>query len=75
VDARGARHDPAVQGPVPLDRRKLLAELFADAESHGLGVLTVGFVAHRGQHDAAADFIEARLLFVTDAAAQRGDLR
>ena len=59
----------------PLPYRRVLAELFADAEAHNLGVLTVGFVAHRGQHDAAADFIEARLPFVTDAAAQRGDLR
>jgi hypothetical protein len=57
-----------------LAHRKLLAELFADAEAHGLGYLEVGFRAHPGQQDAAADYIEARLPFVTDAAVQRGDL-
>ena len=34
----------------------------------------VGFTAHPGQQHAAADFIEARLDFVTDAAVARGDL-
>ena len=58
----------------PLAYRKLLAELFADAESHGLGHLEVGFRAHPGQQDAAADYIGSRTEWAADRAVERGDL-
>jgi len=65
---------PPSTGPVPLAHRKLLAELFADAESHGLGYLEVGFRAHPGQQDAAADYIGSRAEWAAVKAVERGDL-
>lgn len=59
----------------PLAYRKLLAELFADAEAHGLGYLEVGFRAHPGQQDAAADYIGSRAEWAAVKAVERGASR
>lgn len=40
--------------------RRLLAEIFADAEDHGLGTWGPSFTATPGKVDEAAAFIESR---------------
>lgn len=46
--------------PVPVEWRALLAEVFVEAERHGLGTFDPGFRATPGREDAAAAFIGAR---------------
>lgn len=48
----------------PVKFRLILAELFGEAESKGLGTLHVGFTATPGMENEAADYIERRTEFV-----------
>lgn len=50
----------------PLSWRRVLAEVFADAEAKGLGEMHIGFTAREGVQDQAADFIGARCRFLAD---------
>jgi hypothetical protein len=47
-------------GPASIEGRLWLAELLAEAERRGLGVLVVDFVPTPGEELRAADFIERR---------------
>lgn len=46
--------------------RRLLAEIFADAEDHGLGVWTITFAAADGKTELACKFIEARAALLAE---------
>ncbi len=52
--------------PMPVQFRLVLAELFGEAESKGLGTLHVGFTATPGHEEEAADYIGARTAFVAE---------
>jgi hypothetical protein len=46
--------------------RRLLAEIFADAEDHGLGTWSPAFTAAPGKTDEAAAFIESRAALLAE---------
>lgn len=46
--------------------RRILAEIFADAEDHGLGTWGVTFDAAPGKTEAAANFIESRAALLAE---------
>jgi len=46
--------------------RRLLAEIFADAEDHGLGTWGVSFDAAPGKTEEAANFIESRAALLAE---------
>lgn len=50
---------------IPRAWRLMLAEVFADAEDHGLGTWTPTFQAAPGCADQAADFMEKRVDFLS----------
>lgn len=56
----------ADQNPVPNTYRRLLAEIFADAEDHGLGTWGPSFNAAPGKTEEAATFIETRAELLAD---------
>lgn len=56
-------------GPVtpPNAWRRLLAEIFADAEDHGLGTWGPTFTATPGKTEEAANFIESRAALLAES--------
>lgn len=47
--------------------RRLLAEIFADAEDHGLGTWTVDFHAAPDRVEEARNFIESRAALLAES--------
>jgi hypothetical protein len=50
----------------PNPYRRLLAEIFADAEDHGLGTWNVTFNAALGKTEEAANFVESRAALLAE---------
>ncbi len=51
-----------------------LAKLFAECEDKGLGTWQPTFQAKPGMNDAAADYIEARIVFVAEQEFGKGEV-
>jgi hypothetical protein len=51
---------------IPNPWRRVLAEIFADAEDHGLGTWDPSFTANPGKAEEAAAFIESRAALLAE---------